>query len=62
MDDMSDTHLTKPLKIHLSSGDDETFHAAPLPVDNDGFIVSFNVEQQEEILTFFEKHGQKKIK
>jgi hypothetical protein len=49
--------LAKPPEIHLSAGNDEIFKPAPLPVDSDGFIISFNVEQQEEILTFFEKHG-----
>ncbi|CAF0719458.1 unnamed protein product [Adineta steineri] len=49
--------LLKPLDIHLSPGNDEIFQPAPLPLDSDGFIISFNVEQQEEILTFFEKHG-----
>ncbi|CAF0937034.1 unnamed protein product [Adineta steineri] len=49
--------LLKPADIHLSPGNDEIFHPAPLPLDSDGFIISFNVEQQEEILTFFEKHG-----
>ncbi|UJR07141.1 hypothetical protein I4U23_011429 [Adineta vaga] len=49
--------LESLLKIHISSGDDEIFHPTPLPTDNDGFIVTFNVEQQEEILKFFEKHG-----
>ncbi|CAF0880201.1 unnamed protein product [Adineta steineri] len=49
--------LIKSANIHLSPGNDEIFHPAPLPLDSDGFIISFNVEQQEEILTFFEKHG-----
>jgi hypothetical protein len=49
--------LEKPPEIHLSTGKDEIFQPAPLPVDSDGFIVNFNVEQQEEILAFFEKHG-----
>ncbi|CAF1005111.1 unnamed protein product [Adineta steineri] len=49
--------LSKPADIHLSPGNDEIFHPVPLPLDSDGFIISFNVEQQEEILTFFEKHG-----
>lgn len=43
--------------IHLSPGDDEEFHPAPLPLDEDGFITSFHVEEEEEILKFFEKHG-----
>ncbi|CAF0939791.1 unnamed protein product [Adineta steineri] len=49
--------LLKPADIHLSPGNDEIFQPASLPLDSDGFIISFNVEQQEEILTFFEKHG-----
>lgn len=44
-------------EIHLSPGDDPEFHPAPLPIDSDGFIVSFNMDQQDEILTFFERHG-----
>ena len=47
----------KRSNISLSNGDNETFQPAPLPVDADGFIVSFHVDQKEEILTFFEKHG-----
>jgi hypothetical protein len=57
MDNIDSTHSIKPLEIHISSGDDEIFQPAPLPIDSDGFIVAFNVEQQEEMLTFFEKHG-----
>lgn len=49
--------LPKLQEIHLSPGNDEIFHPAPLPVDSDGFITSFNVDQHEEILSFFEKHG-----
>jgi len=49
--------LPKLPEIHLSIGNDEIFQPAPLPVDSDGFIISFTVEQQEEILEFFEKHG-----
>ena len=47
--------LPKPPQIHLSPGDDAVFQPAPLPVDSDGFIIGFNVEEEEEILTFFEK-------
>lgn len=47
----------KLLSINLSAGDDELFHSAPLPLDSEGFIVSFKVDQEEEILKFFEKHG-----
>ena len=47
----------KRANIGLSNGDDETFQPAPLPIDADGFIVSFHVDQKENILTFFEKHG-----
>jgi hypothetical protein len=57
MSNIASTQSIKPSKIHISRGDDETFHPAPLPVDTDGFIVAFNVDQEEEILTFFEKHG-----
>jgi ectoine hydroxylase-related dioxygenase (phytanoyl-CoA dioxygenase family) len=57
MANIGSTHSIKPLEIHISPGDDKTFQPAPLPVDSDGFIVAFNVEQEEEILTFFEKHG-----
>ncbi|CAF3437660.1 unnamed protein product [Rotaria socialis] len=57
MNDIDSINLTKPKKIHLSPGDDETFQPVPLPIDDDGFIVTFNVEQQDEILAFFEKHG-----
>ena len=53
----SSSDLRKLPEIHLSPGDDAKFHPAPLPMDSDGFIVSFNVNQQEEILQFFEKHG-----
>jgi hypothetical protein len=49
--------LSKCREICLSTGNDEIFQPAPLPVDADGFIVSFNVEQQNEMLVFFEKHG-----
>ncbi|CAF1628982.1 unnamed protein product [Adineta ricciae] len=52
----SSTILNLP-KIHLSNGDDEIFRPAPLPLDQDGFIVSFTVDQQDEMLEFFEKHG-----
>ena len=41
--------LPNPPEIHLSDGNDEIFHPAPLPLDSDGFVVSFNVQQQEEI-------------
>ena len=51
------TNLVKPSEIHLSAGDDDTFQASPVPVDVDGFIVAFNVDQEEEILEFFEKYG-----
>lgn len=51
------TLLPELQEIHLSPGDDEVFHPAPLPVDSDGFIISFNLEQEQEILSFFEKHG-----
>mgnify|MGYP001034898200 FL=1 len=47
----------KLLPIHVSAGNDEIFHPDPLPLDSDGFIVSFNLEQEEELLKFFEKHG-----
>ncbi|CAF1037290.1 unnamed protein product [Rotaria sordida] len=57
MDNSSNTKSTKLTEIHLSSGDDEIFHPAPLPTDDDGFIVAFNIDQHDEILTFFEKHG-----
>ncbi|CAF1548010.1 unnamed protein product [Rotaria magnacalcarata] len=57
MNVIDSVNLTKPKKIHLSPGDDETFQPVPLPIDDDGFIVTFNVEQQDEILAFFEKHG-----
>ncbi|CAF1127881.1 unnamed protein product [Adineta ricciae] len=52
----SSTILNLP-KIHLSNGNDEIFRPAPLPLDQDGFIVSFTVDQQNEMLEFFEKHG-----
>jgi hypothetical protein len=57
MGNTESSSLPKPPEIHLSAGNDETFQPAPLPVDSDGFIIGFNVEQQEEILAFFEKHG-----
>jgi hypothetical protein len=57
MGNTESSSLPKPSEIHLSAGNDETFQPAPLPVDSDGFIIGFNVEQQEEILAFFEKHG-----
>ncbi|UJR38237.1 hypothetical protein I4U23_030910 [Adineta vaga] len=46
----------KPSNINISDGNDEIFQP-DLPVDSDGFIISFTVEQQDEILAFFEKHG-----
>jgi len=57
MDNIGTTHSIKPLEIHISPGNDDIFQPAPLPIDSDGFIVAFHVEQQEEILRFFEKHG-----
>ncbi|CAF1600186.1 unnamed protein product [Rotaria sp. Silwood1] len=57
MADNSNIKSTKLNEIHISSGDDETFHPAPLPIDDDGFIIAFDIEQHDEILTFFEKHG-----
>ncbi|CAF2940272.1 unnamed protein product [Rotaria sp. Silwood2] len=57
MANSSNIKSIKLKEIHLSSGDDEAFHPAPLPIDDDGFIVAFDVEQQDEILTFFEKYG-----
>jgi hypothetical protein len=57
MGNTESSSLPKLSEIHLSPGNDEIFHPDPLPVDADGFIVSFNVEQQEEILAFFERHG-----
>jgi hypothetical protein len=45
MNNISSTHSIKPLEILISSGDDETFQPAPFPVDSDGFIIAFNVEQ-----------------
>lgn len=53
----SSSELPKSGEIHLSPGDDEEFHPAPLPLDSDGFIVGLSIDQSEEILTFFEKHG-----
>ncbi|CAF1274188.1 unnamed protein product [Didymodactylos carnosus] len=50
-------NLVKLPEIHLSAGDDEVFEPASLPIDSDGFIVAFTIEQQEEILKFFERHG-----
>jgi hypothetical protein len=47
----------KLLEIHLSPGSDEIFKPASLPVDADGFIVAFHVDQEAEMLAFFEKHG-----
>ena len=44
-------------EIHLSSGDDEIFQPALLPVDSDGFIMAHNIDQEDEIFKFFEKHG-----
>ena len=44
-------------EIHLSSGDDEIFQPTLLPVDSDGFIVAHNIDQEDEILKFIEKHG-----
>ena len=57
MGNTNSNNLPKLAEIHLSSGDDQSFQLASLPVDADGFIVSFRVEQQEEMLAFFEKHG-----
>ncbi|CAF4004085.1 unnamed protein product, partial [Rotaria sp. Silwood1] len=51
------TPLPKLQEIHMSPGDDETFQPAPLSIDADGFIVALNIDQEEEILKFFEKHG-----
>ena len=42
---------------NLTSADEEEFHPTPLPVDADGFIVSFRVDQEEELAEFFAKHG-----
>jgi hypothetical protein len=57
MGNTGSTNSIETSEIHLSLGDDEIFHPAPLPIDDDGFIVAFNVDQQEEILAFFERHG-----
>ena len=57
MGNTTSNHLPKPAEIHLSAGDDSIFQPASLPMDADGFIVSFGVEQKEEMLAFFEKHG-----
>lgn len=44
-------------EIHISPGDDPIFQPTALPVDTDGFIIAFNIVQEEEIFKFFEKHG-----
>ncbi|CAF1086597.1 unnamed protein product [Rotaria magnacalcarata] len=44
-------------EIHFSPGNDEVFQPVPLPIDTDGFITAFSVDQEEGILKFFEKHG-----
>ncbi|CAF1285785.1 unnamed protein product [Rotaria sordida] len=51
------TALPELQEIHVSAGDDESFQPAPLPIDADGFIVALSIDQPEEILKFFEKHG-----
>ena len=57
MGNTTGNHLPTPADIHLSPGDADTFQPAPLPKDSDDFIVSFQVEQKEEMLAFFERHG-----
>ena len=49
--------LKRNIPISLSPGDDEEFHPAPLPLDADGFVVAFRVDQEEDLLKFLEKHG-----
>ncbi|CAF4679460.1 unnamed protein product, partial [Rotaria socialis] len=41
-------------EINFSPGNDEVFQPVPLAIDTDGFIMTFSVEQEEEIFKFFE--------